>query len=132
MGPSLFPRDAGDPVNSIREQPYIPKETAVFMKELIRLTTSAELPAEGEVREFVCADRTICVANLHGQITALDNVCLHRGGPLGQGLLEDGKLVCPWHGWQFDPKTGQSLQNPKAKLAVFPLEIRDGEVMILL
>jgi nitrite reductase (NADH) small subunit len=101
------------------------------MKQLIKLTTQAELPGEGEVREFACAGRTICLANIHGQITAVDNVCLHRGGPLGQGLIEGDRIVCPWHGWQFDAKTGQSVQNPKAKLEVYPLEIRDGEVMIL-
>jgi nitrite reductase (NADH) small subunit len=102
------------------------------MKQLGKLCSQSELPAEGEVREFACADRAICVANVKGQITAMDNICLHRGGPLGQGLIEGNKVVCPWHGWQFDAQTGQSVQNPKSRLEVYSLEIRDGEVMIRL
>jgi nitrite reductase (NADH) small subunit len=102
------------------------------MSELVKLTTQSELPREGEAKEFPCGDKTICVANVNGEITAMDNVCLHRGGPLGQGVIEGNKVVCPWHGWQFDPKTGEATHNPKARLAVYDLEIKDGEVMIRL
>ena len=45
--------------------------------------------------------------------SAMENVCLHRGGPLGQGMIEGGKVVCPWHGWAWDPKTGEAAQNPE-------------------
>ena len=62
--------------------------------------------------------------------TAMDNVCLHRGGPLGQGVIEKGKVVCPWHGWAWDPATGQAAHNPTAKLVVYPLKIENGDVMI--
>jgi nitrite reductase (NADH) small subunit len=102
------------------------------MSEFVKLTSQSELPAEGEAKEFPCGDKMICVANVNGEITAMDNVCLHRGGPLGQGVIEGNKVVCPWHGWQFDPKTGEATHNPKARLAVYDLEIKDGEVMIRL
>jgi nitrite reductase (NADH) small subunit len=102
------------------------------MSEFVKLTSQSELPAEGEAKEFPCGDKMICVANVSGDISAMDNVCLHRGGPLGQGVIEGNKVVCPWHGWQFDPKTGEATHNPKARLAVYDLEIKDGEVMIRL
>jgi nitrite reductase (NADH) small subunit len=102
------------------------------MPELVKLTTRFELPGEGEVKEFACAGKMICVANMNGQITAMDNVCLHRGGPLGQGVMEGGKVVCPWHGWQFDPTTGEAAHNPRARLPVYPLEIKGDEVLIRL
>jgi nitrite reductase (NADH) small subunit len=102
------------------------------MPELVKLTTRSELPAEGEAKEFACGGKTICVANVNGQITAMDNVCLHRGGPLGQGVIEGGKVVCPWHGWQFDPKTGEAAHNPRTRLPIYPLEIKDDEVLIRL
>jgi nitrite reductase (NADH) small subunit len=72
----------------------------------------------------------ICIANVNGVFSAMDNVCLHRGGPLGQGVVEKGKVVCPWHGWQWDPKTGQAEQNPVAKIALYPLRIENGEVWV--
>jgi nitrite reductase (NADH) small subunit len=96
----------------------------------IKLTTESELPPADAVKEFPCGDRTICVANLNGTISAMDNICLHRGGPLGQGTIEGNKVVCPWHGWQWDPKTGQSAQDPNAKLAVYPVKIEGGDVMV--
>src|SRR5215475_7023402 len=61
-----------------------------------RLTRESELPPKNEAKEFPCGDKMICIANVNGTITAMDNVCLHRGGPLGQGVIEKGKLLCPW------------------------------------
>jgi nitrite reductase (NADH) small subunit len=100
------------------------------MSEFVKLTSEAELPPPGEAREFSCGDKTICVANVQGSITAMENVCLHRGGPLGQGAIENGKVVCPWHGWQWDPQSGEATHNPRAKLAVFPLKVENGNVMV--
>jgi len=97
---------------------------------LTRLTSRSSLPAEGEAKEFPCGDKTICVANINGTISAMDNICLHRGGPLGQGSIEGGKVVCPWHGWQWDPNTGEAGHNPNAKLKVYALKIENDDVMV--
>lgn len=86
----------------------------------------SDLPGPGEAKEFTIGDKTICIANHNGEYSALDNVCPHRGGPLGQGLIEGDKLVCPWHGWQFDPKTGAVAHAPDQKVPTYPLTI-DGE-----
>ena len=100
------------------------------MPNFVKLTTQSELPAEGEAKEFSCGDKVICVANVNGTISAMDNVCLHRGGPLGQGVIEGNKIVYPWHGWQWDPKTGEAVHNPSTKIAVYPLRIENGDVMV--
>jgi nitrite reductase (NADH) small subunit len=65
-----------------------------------------------------------------GTITAIDNVCLHRGGPLGQGIIEGNKLVCPWHGWRWNPQTGEAEHAPDAKVAVYPIKVDGGDVMV--
>lgn len=96
----------------------------------IKLASQAELPSPGEAKEFSCGDRTICLANVNGTLSAMDNICLHQGGPLGQGLVEGGKVVCPWHGWRWDPKTGEAAHNPNARVAVYPIRIENGDVMI--
>ena len=96
----------------------------------IKLTTQSDLPPEGEAKEFTVGERVVCVANVNGTISAMDNVCLHRGGPLGQGVIEGDKLVCPWHGWQYDPKTGQAVHNPTARVAVYAIKIENGDVMV--
>ena len=97
---------------------------------LIKLTSVSELPAPDEAREFPCGDKTICVANVDGEIHAMDNVCLHRGGPLGQGMIENGKLICPWHAWAWDPKTGQAANNADVKVAVYPVRIEGDDVLV--
>jgi nitrite reductase (NADH) small subunit len=100
------------------------------MPHLTPLTTESQLPPDGQAKEIPCGDKTICVANVNGTISAMDNVCLHRGGPLGQGMIEGGKVVCPWHGWQWNPHTGEAVDNPTAKVAVYPLKVENGEVLI--
>ena len=100
------------------------------MSTFIKLTTQSELPAADTAKEFPCSDKTICIANVNGAYSAMDNVCLHLGGPLGQGMIEGGKVICPWHGWAYDPKTGIPEQKLNAKVAVYPLKIENGDVLI--
>lgn len=100
------------------------------MPTYTKLTTQSDLPPIDEAKEFPCGGKTICVANVNGTYSAMDNVCLHRGGPLGQGMIEGNKVVCPWHGWAWDTKTGAAEQNPSMKVAVYPLKIENGDVLI--
>lgn len=95
-----------------------------------KVAAQSELPAINQATEFVYAGKEICVANINGTYSAMDNICLHQGGPLGQGMIEEGKVVCPWHAWAYDPKTGQAAHNSAAKVAVYPLKIENGDVLI--
>ena len=95
-----------------------------------RIASESELPGPGEAKEFEIARKTICVANINGTITAIDNICLHMGGPLGQGYVDGAKIVCPWHGWEYDAKTGQLFDDPKSKLDVYPIKVENGEVLV--
>jgi nitrite reductase (NADH) small subunit len=101
-----------------------------LMADIVKLTTQSDLPATNEAKEFSCGNKEICIANVNGSYSAMDNVCLHQGGPLGQGVIENGKVVCPWHGWEWDPQTGEAAHNAKAKVTVYPLKIENGDVLI--
>ena len=61
---------------------------------------------------------------------ASTNTCPHRGGPLGEGLLEDKTITCPWHGWQFDVCKGVSLVNDQVKLKTFPVTVQGDDICI--
>jgi nitrite reductase (NADH) small subunit len=100
------------------------------MPEFVKIATVAELPADGEAREFDRAGKTICIARVNGELSAMDNVCVHRGGPLGQGVVIDGKIVCPWHGWEFDPKTGKAIHAKDLGVAVHRLKIEGDDVLV--
>jgi nitrite reductase (NADH) small subunit len=96
----------------------------------VRIGSRVDLPAAGEAREFEIGERVVCVANVNGDYSALDNVCPHRGGPLGQGYIEGDKLVCPWHGWQFDAKTGAVAHAPSQKITTYPLQVEGDDVFV--
>jgi nitrite reductase (NADH) small subunit len=78
------------------------------MAEWVRLCGVAEAPAPGEVMEAEANGVAVCLANVDGRLSALDNVCPHRQGPLGQGWLEGQGVVCPWHSWVFSTLTGEA------------------------
>jgi nitrite reductase (NADH) small subunit len=102
------------------------------MSDFVRICARGELPADGQAAEMTVGDRVICIANVNGTVSAIDNVCLHRGGPLGQGVIEGGKIVCPWHGWQWNPTTGEAAHSPMVKVAVYPLKIEGEDVLVKL
>jgi nitrite reductase (NADH) small subunit len=97
---------------------------------LVRICGVSELPPEGGLREFEAGKRTLCVARLNGTIAALDNVCSHHGGPLGQGLLENGKVICPWHAYGFDLATGLCEDDPDERVRVFEVTVSGDDVLV--
>jgi len=100
------------------------------MATFVKIACKSDLPPSGEAREFTVGEKILCVANCGGELTAMDNVCLHRGGPLGQGVVEGGKVICPWHGWQYDPKTGEAAHSPAAKVTVYAIKVEGEDVLV--
>jgi nitrite reductase (NADH) small subunit len=99
------------------------------MSQFLRICLASAVPDEGGVGEFAVEGRPICVARVNGAIAVLDGVCPHEGGPLGEGIVEDGRIVCPWHAYAFDPRSGVSDQDPVVKVQVFESKIENGELM---
>jgi nitrite reductase (NADH) small subunit len=100
------------------------------MPQWVKLCTLTEAPAPNRVREAEAEGIAICLANLHGELSALDNWCPHRRGPLGQGWIENDAVICPWHSWAFNPKTGKADYPDNEKVATFPLCIEGDDVLI--
>jgi nitrite reductase (NADH) small subunit len=100
------------------------------MSPFVKLTTLSELPPEGEAREFELEGKTYCIVHTTEGYAAVDNVCVHRGGPLGQGVLDGNKIVCPWHGWAFDVTTGASVHNASVRVGTHPIRVEGDEVLI--
>src|SRR5438067_2318259 len=61
----------------------------------------------GRVTTVVAAGRALCVTRTADGWGVLDNRCPHQGGPLGDGQLENGYVICPWHAYEYDPSTGK-------------------------
>ena len=84
----------------------------------------------GDIREFVVEDRIVALANREGEFFALDGVCPHQGGPLGQGDLADHVVTCPWHGWQFDVRTGCNLASPGNVQPRLPVRLDEETIWV--
>ncbi len=94
-----------------------------------RVARADEIPA-GTGRVVEAGGRPLAVFNVEGRFYAIDNTCLHRGGPLGEGELEGSVVTCPWHAWQWDVTTGANVNNPAMRLACFPVTVEAGEVLV--
>jgi len=81
------------------------------MSELIEACKVGEIEP-GQSRMIDAQGREIAIFNYGGEIFALDNECTHVGGPLCDGEIEGGKVICPWHGAEFDIRTGRALAPP--------------------
>jgi nitrite reductase (NADH) small subunit len=74
--------------------------------------------------------RVLALFNVAGTFYALDNTCLHRGGPVGEGDLDGAIVTCPWHGFQYDVTTGRNVFDPEVGLETFPVRV-DGEDVLV-
>lgn len=88
-----------------------------------------ELPA-GTVRLLEAAGRRVAVGNAGGELFALDDTCLHRGGSLACGHLDGETLVCPMHWWRYDVRSGRRLGQPGLGVARYPVRVVDGQVLV--
>ena len=100
-----------------------------------RVAALDELP-EGRVKTVTAGIHSMALTHIDGEYHAMDNRCPHQGGPLGEGSIEKGKhgeclLRCPWHGWDFDPKTGLPPGGHEdTGQTMYPLEVRDDGIYV--
>jgi len=98
----------------------------------VKVGSLSKLPP-GSVMEVLVGDGTYAVCNAGGEIHALDGICPHAGGPLGQGALHGTTLVCPWHAWEFDCRA--RVKDAEANemddlIAKFPVKIDGDDILI--
>jgi nitrite reductase/ring-hydroxylating ferredoxin subunit len=84
----------------------------------------------GEGRVVDARGKTLAVFNVGGAYHAIDNICPHRGGPLGEGDLDGTIVACPWHGWRWDVTSGANANNPAVSVACFPVMVEQGEIFV--
>ncbi len=99
------------------------------MSEKVKVASASEIPP-GQRLVVEAAGKQIAIFNVNGKLVACDNTCLHRGGPIGEGDIEELIVTCPWHGWQYDLATGECLMNPKAKIPLYPVTVEGDSVCV--
>jgi nitrite reductase/ring-hydroxylating ferredoxin subunit len=77
-------------------------------------------------------ERDLAIARVGEEFYATQGPCLHLQGPLCEGRLEGHVLSCPWHGWQYDVRSGENEFDRAIRLETYPVQVEDGEVRVAL
>lgn len=85
----------------------------------------------GQVRTFAVDGRHIALCNVEGTLFAIQDLCTHDGGPLGEGELSDHEIECPRHGGRFDVRTGEvTALPPMFPIKTFPVRVEGDEIQV--
>ena len=90
----------------------------------------ADVPEAGAAIVDVNEELAIAVFRVRDSFYAIDNRCPHKGGPLGEGSLEEMVVTCPWHGFVVDVRSGVCPRTPWLRVRTFPVELRGDDVRI--
>lgn len=99
-------------------------------KKYRKVAVINELPLGAGIKVRIENDE-IALFNLNGEIYAINNLCPHRGASLNDGFLENGKVFCPWHCFDFSLLTGECEIASNLCVATYPVKVEDGGVFIL-
>lgn len=95
----------------------------------VKIGSLGQLPP-GTVTQVEVGEESVVVCNAGGEIHALDGICQHAGGPLGQGALHGTTLVCPWHAWEYNCVTGVCDLDEDLKLEKYAVKVENGDIFI--
>ena len=92
--------------------------------EYVKVSDTTAL-SENTMMKVNVGGKDILLANVDGSYYAIAHKCTHLGGPLSKGALDGSTVTCPWHGAQFDVKTGKAVGD--AKVAFIKMRVKDVE-----
>ena len=96
----------------------------------VEIGTKENFP-EGQGTLVEKEGKQIAVFNKNGKLFAINSVCLHKGGPIADGYVDENNIVaCPWHGWQYSIETGENQYDKNMKLAVYKITEKGGKVFL--
>jgi nitrite reductase/ring-hydroxylating ferredoxin subunit len=99
------------------------------MPQWVKVASKSEL-SPGQCKTVRADGKSVALYNADGTFYATDDVCIHKGGPLGEGALEGTTITCPWHQWQYDVTTGKNTVNPQMGVDTYPVKVEGDDVMI--
>lgn len=89
-----------------------------------------DLPGDDRVRSVVVDGRSVAMTRCSGRLGALENHCPHQGGPVGEGSIENGWLRCPWHGYDYDPLSGEPPEGFSDAVTAYAVDERADGVYV--
>ena len=103
-----------------------------FDRDFVKVAELDDLD-DGELMAVEVDGEPVCLAKVDGTVYAFSGTCAHIGGPLDEGELEGLILTCPWHGAQYDVRTGKVLRGPaRQNIQTYPVRVEDDSILISL
>ena len=99
------------------------------MGSFVHVADLSDIPP-GTAKVIAVQNVEVALFNLEGSIYAIDNMCQHAGGPLGEGKIKGDDVICPWHGYRYHIKTGQYIKNPVMSVACYPVKVENGKISV--
>src|SRR5262245_48713708 len=99
------------------------------MGSWIQVARVSDLMPEGLGTAVKADGIGIAICQYEGRIYAVEDLCPHMGFPLSEGMVQDGEVICGWHGWHICLEDG-SCRREKPRAKVFPCEVRGEEVWV--
>lgn len=101
------------------------------MADFVTVATTNDIPP-GEIMTVDFQGEEVAIANVDGEYCAFANACTHKGGPLGEGLLLPGGIVeCPFHGGQFNVRTGEVVAAPPTEpVKTYQLQVEGDSIRL--
>ena len=90
-----------------------------------------DLPS-GRATSVTVGERKIALFHTTSGFFASENACPHRGGPLGEGDLLGEEIVCPWHLWGFDVRSGVCTGNAQVRMTMHEVKIEGDRILVKL
>ena len=98
------------------------------MSTFVKACPASEI-ASGTAKLVAVEGKELAIFNVDGTFHAIDNECPHRGGPLAEGEIEGCIVTCPWHGWQFDVTSGESITDD-LKVERYDAKVEGDDVLV--
>lgn len=101
------------------------------MPDFVRVASASEVPP-GEMKIVEAGEKEVVIANIDGEFVCFSNECTHRQGPMGEGMLLEGGIVeCPFHGGQFNVRTGEVVAAPPDEpLPTYEVQVDGDDVSV--
>ena len=92
----------------------------------------SEALAEGGSMEVLVDQQILAIFRHNGSLYALDGMCAHQGGPLAEGSVQNDCVTCPWHGWQYELKSGVQTINRQPLQTTYLIRELEGRIEVFL
>ena len=99
------------------------------MGRWVEVARESEIP-QGTGKTVRAGEFEIALFHADGGFYAIDDTCPHQGASLGEGVFHEGRVICPWHSWVYDVRTGECPGVPGTAVACYPTRCSGGTVEV--